>query len=94
MCECEFDPYDDSDEESWHFRRTCLHCGEQWWGLHCPHDGYQNPCPDCGIRPDPVPESLGPWRDELRAPTDDEMLEHLKKLRPKLDAGLRYLRDK
>lgn len=39
-------------EESWHFKRTCLHCGYVWGGLHCPHDGYQNPCPHCEKRPD------------------------------------------
>lgn len=60
-CECEFDPYDPADyepgeeiEESWHYRRTCLSCGAVWWGLHCPHDGYQNTCPECGLRPEPV----------------------------------------
>lgn len=55
-CVCEFDPYDDgSDEESWHFKRICLFCGAVWWGLHCPHDGHQNPCPECGKRPVVVP---------------------------------------
>jgi hypothetical protein len=50
-CRCEFDPYDDDpDEESWHYRRTCGGCGYVWWGLHCPHDGVQNPCPSCGWR--------------------------------------------
>ena len=43
-------------EDNWHFRRTCLFCGRQWRGLHCPHDGYQNPCPHCGKRPDAVVE--------------------------------------
>lgn len=58
MCNCEFDPYDDGDEdESTHFHRTCLFCGERWWGLHCPHDGYQNPCPRCGQRPDPIEDT-------------------------------------
>lgn len=55
MCDCEFDPFDDGDtEESYHFKRICLHCGQKWWGLHCPHDGIQNPCPGCGIEPTPV----------------------------------------
>lgn len=61
MCNCEFDPYPEGDEdfgeESTHFHRTCLFCGGQWWGLHCPHDGYQNNCPDCGKRPVTVPDA-------------------------------------
>ena len=57
MCECEFTPYDDEPgEESCHYLRKCAHCGGEWWGLHCPHDGYQNPCPKCGIRPETEPE--------------------------------------
>jgi len=54
MCECEFDPYDnpeDAVEESWHYKRTCEFCGTTWYGLHCPHDGYQNPCVGCGRVP-------------------------------------------
>jgi hypothetical protein len=51
MCDCEFEPYPEGDEdfgeESTHYHRTCLFCGAVWWGLHCPHDLYQNPCPDC-----------------------------------------------
>lgn len=48
MCNCKFDPYLGGDEEeSWHYRRTCLFCGHQWYSLHCVHDGYQNPCPRC-----------------------------------------------
>jgi hypothetical protein len=39
MCKCEFDPYPIEDEDF----------GEE--SLHCPHDGYQNPCPKCGKRP-------------------------------------------
>ena len=58
MCNCEFDPYDPADnpegEESWHYKRTCAFCGRVWWGLHCPHDGYQNPCAGCGRLPAPV----------------------------------------
>jgi hypothetical protein len=54
-CDCEFTPDpDEPDEESVHYRRTCPACGEKWWGLHCPHDGYQNPCPHCGVIPEPV----------------------------------------
>lgn len=57
-CQCEFQPYDepDPDGESWHYKRKCRHCGFIWWGLHCPHDGYQNPCPKCKKLPTPVPE--------------------------------------
>ena len=60
MCDCDFDEYEEGDadygEESWHYRRTCLHCGHTWYGLHCPHDGRQNPCPSCGIIPAVVHE--------------------------------------
>lgn len=62
MCDCTFDPYDWDDlDDSVHYRRTCKHCGHVWWGLHCPHDGAQNPCPKCGERPDtePDPEDQG-----------------------------------
>ncbi len=38
-------------DELWHYKRTCNFCGHIWGGLHCPHDGYQNPCPVCGKRP-------------------------------------------
>lgn len=51
-CECEFDPYDDGDtEESYHYKRTCEHCGFAWYALHCAHDGFQNPCPGCDVKP-------------------------------------------
>ena len=53
---CVFDaPPDEDDEESWHFLRTCLHCGHQWQGLHCRCDRRQNRCPACLERPTPVP---------------------------------------
>jgi hypothetical protein len=51
-CECEFDDY-----QAWQYKRICLFCGHEWYGLHCPHDGHQNPCPLCGKRPEVVPES-------------------------------------
>ena len=54
-CNCEFDPNSGDDGESWHYLRECLACGATWHGLHCPHDGVQNPCPRCGKRPDVVP---------------------------------------
>jgi hypothetical protein len=57
MCACEFDTDPEEPEDTWHFRRTCEACGTVWYGLHCPHDGYQNPCPGCGLRPAVVPDS-------------------------------------
>jgi hypothetical protein len=41
-------------EDYTHFHRTCQNCGKNWWGLHCPHDGYQNPCPECKTKPTAV----------------------------------------
>ena len=41
-------------DDSTHYHRTCMNCGKNWWGLHCPHDGYQNNCPNCNIRPHTV----------------------------------------
>ena len=38
-------------EELLHYKRTCEFCGHVWGGLHCPHDGWQNPCPNCNKRP-------------------------------------------
>lgn len=49
-CNCEFSSYDYSSEESTHYLREC-ECGHRWYGHHCPHDGYQNPCSKCGKRP-------------------------------------------
>ncbi len=50
-CDCEFDKYEDEpDEEPLHYLRTCIYCGEEWYSLHCPHSGYQNPCPECNTR--------------------------------------------
>lgn len=53
---CEFwaDPFETDPVgavEPWHYLRVCLFCGGHWWGLHCPHDGHQNPCPHCDTRP-------------------------------------------
>lgn len=61
MCDCTFDPdRNDPDEATpetaWHFLRVCQICGTKWYGLHCPHDGNQNPCPSCGVRPAPLPD--------------------------------------
>ena len=61
QCVCEFtpdptDPDNDDGPGSWHYLRRCQFCRYTWRGLHCPHDGYQNPCPKCGKRPATVPE--------------------------------------
>lgn len=49
-CNCEFTPYEDSSEESWHYLRICNNCKKTWYSLHCPHDGNQSFCPECGTR--------------------------------------------
>lgn len=41
------------EAESWHYRRTCSVCGEEWMSLHCKHDGHQKACPN-GHYNDPV----------------------------------------
>ena len=38
-------------DSSTHYNRVCLFCGGTWLGLHCQHDGYQNPCPKCNEKP-------------------------------------------
>lgn len=57
-CACEFthDPAE-PDEESFNYLRRFPLCKGVWWGLHCPHDGFQNPCPNCGTVPMSIPES-------------------------------------
>lgn len=64
VCDCEFTPYEDleegEEEEPWHYLRRCAACGNKWYSLHCPHDGYQNCCPECGTR-------LRSWRKEVGA---------------------------
>lgn len=66
VCACEFDeafcPDNDPDFESWHFKRTCLYCEDEWCGVHCVHDGRQNSCPGCGRRPVPVRDTWGDTR--------------------------------
>ena len=69
-CTCEPDPYDPADygpgeviEESWHYRRVCEFCGTVFWSLHCPHDGAQGRCPECGRRPSLVASGIGGGRD-------------------------------
>lgn len=39
------------EDNTTHYERTCNFCGNTWLGLHCPHDGYQNPCPNCDRKP-------------------------------------------
>ena len=51
-CQCEFDYPEGAGKEAWRYLRTCLVCGYQWGGLHCPHDRYQNPCPRCKTKPE------------------------------------------
>jgi hypothetical protein len=34
-CACDFTPYEDKAEESWHFLRRCSSCGRTWYCLHC-----------------------------------------------------------
>ena len=58
-CNCEFDPYIDSDEESYHFLRTCLFCKKNWYSLHCIHDGVQGNCPHCKKRGDTKRKNYG-----------------------------------
>ena len=41
----------DELEQSTHYQRTCMFCGYSWLGLHCVHDGYQNPCGNCDRKP-------------------------------------------
>lgn len=68
MCNCEFDPDPaEPDEPSWHFLRTCPSCGKTWWGLHCPHDGRQNPCMHCGVTPAPIPDPEAQISDVVRS---------------------------
>jgi len=50
-CNCELTVDPDDPEDDWHYDRVCEFCGAKWRGLHCPHDGVQNPCPGCGKRP-------------------------------------------
>lgn len=59
VCDCQFTPYEDNfiDGESWHYLRKCVHCGEEWYSLHCPHDGFQGYCPNCKERAQQVEET-------------------------------------
>jgi len=74
-CDCEFD-FPEGD--SWHYWRTCKACGFRWGGLHCPHDGYQNPCPSCGVRPEPEPIVPAKENVEYFCPLCGEKMLHLR----------------
>lgn len=50
-CTCQLTVNAKDGDDDWHYDRVCHVCGNKWRGLHCEHDGYQNPCPSCGIRP-------------------------------------------
>ncbi len=58
---------DEPGEPRTHYLRTCAGCGHQWEGLHCVHDGFQNPCPGCGKRPE-RPDSAGLYHNRLAIP--------------------------
>jgi hypothetical protein len=60
-CGCEPDVPEDDGYPPTHFLRTCERCGCIWEGLHCPHDGYQNRCPDCNLRPTPPGRNYRYW---------------------------------
>lgn len=47
ICDCAF--WEQDESEPWHYLRLCWNCGNTWYSLHCPHDGYQNKC-TCGAR--------------------------------------------
>ena len=55
ILEGEFCWMEEEKEELWHYKRTCQYCGCVWGGLHCVHDGYQNPCPNCNQIPTVIP---------------------------------------
>jgi hypothetical protein len=48
-CACTFSPLPDGEESVWYLRR-CAGCGSTWNAHHCPHDGWQDACPECGRR--------------------------------------------
>lgn len=49
FCEQVVDPADPDDD--YHYARICEACGKPWLALHCPHDGVQTPCINCGVTP-------------------------------------------
>ena len=75
----------DELDESTHYYRVCTNCGYGWWGLHCPHDGYQNPCSNCDKRPKTLPDELCKCEfvmnvDDFKAYTESQVREILTKL--------------
>lgn len=82
-------------EDYFHHQLVCRFCGNTWWGLHCPHDGYQNPCPGCDKPPIPI---KGNCECELVIPMDvaeahyrkkfvEELLEKMPEANPEEWAG-------
>ncbi len=67
-CEPDAEP-DEPGEPRTHYLRMCAGCGHRWEGLHCPHDGFQNPCPGCGKRPE-RPDSAGLYHDRIVTPPE------------------------
>jgi hypothetical protein len=39
------------DENSAEYQRVCDYCDTHWVDTHCPHDIFQNPCPECDVVP-------------------------------------------
>ena len=63
-----------------HYYRVCTTCGYGWWGLHCPHDGYQNNCGNCNTRPTILPGDLCKCEfvaevDEIQALINEKVIE-------------------
>lgn len=76
-------------EDFTHYHRTCLNCGKNWWGLHCPHDGYQNPCPQCNETPEPLPDKYCDCEFVIPVPEATTLITNLLKdcLPEKYDLG-------
>ena len=44
------------------YERLCDYCAYAWDDTRCPHDTYQNPCPECDVVPVPqLPVLLDTW---------------------------------
>jgi hypothetical protein len=64
ICDCEPTPWynadgtiDEEEGEATHYLRECQNCGFVWHSLHCPHDGCQRKCGECGTRAQQVEET-------------------------------------
>lgn len=58
VCDC-FEEHSDGDDGAVapdNVLRQCQYCEEEFWSLHCLHDGIQSYCPKCGIRALQLPE--------------------------------------